>query len=222
MEVNPNGQEDAPAIGRLHVITDFYLQQEHSHMELAQQAIRGGADVIQFRQKSGNIRNKLVGAESTQEVCEDGDVTLLINDHVDIAQAVGAAGVHLGREDFPVAAARSILGPNAIIGATARSPEHALEAYEDGASYIGFGPVFPTQSKYDRTSVKGLNLLAETCEAVPLPVIAIAGITAERVQSVLDAGAHGVAVLSAVALADDPEEATTDLREAIDGAVPSS
>ena len=222
MEVNPNGYDDAPPIGRLHVLTDFNLQQTYSHAELAHRAIEGGADVIQFRQKKGGIRNKLVAAQATQAACSDTDVALLINDHVDIAQAVGADGVHLGQTDFPIAEARAVLGAGPCIGATARSPEQALSAYEAGASYIGFGPVYPTQSKYDTAAKpKGLELLAQTCEAVPLPVIAIAGITPERVASVLEAGAHGVAVLSAVALADAPEAATAELRDALDHAVPN-
>lgn len=220
MELHQNGTQSEKSIGRLHVITDFYLQQRISHAELAQQAIEGGASVVQFRQKRGGIRNKLIAARKLKVVCDEADVPLIINDHLNIAQALGA-GVHLGQDDFPIDEARGILGPEAIIGATATTAAQALQAYEDGADYIGFGPVFMTQSKFNRSSIKGVEGLSAACEAVPIPVIAIAGITSDRVQLALDAGAHGVAVLSAVATADSPKRATRRIRAAIDNAVPS-
>ena len=220
MELNANGTHSKKQVGRLHVISDFYIQQRLSHAELAEQAIAGGADVIQFRQKRGGIRNKLIAARKVKAVCEAAGVPLIINDHLDIAQAL-QAGIHLGQDDFPIDAARAILGDGVIIGATATTPAQAQQAYEDGADYIGFGPVFTTQTKFNRASVKGLEGLSAACDAVPIPVIAIAGITSERVQPALDAGAHGVAVLSAVATATRPERATARIRDAVDGAIPS-
>jgi len=221
MELHQNGTQTETSIGRLHIITDFYLQQQISHAELAIQAIEGGADVIQFRQKRGGIRNKLIAARQLKIVCEEAGVPLIINDHLNIAQALGA-GAHLGQDDFPLPEAREILGSGVIIGATATTAEQARQAYEDGADYIGFGPVFTTQSKFNRSSTKGVEGLAAACDAVPIPVIAIAGITSDRVQPALDAGAHGVAVLSAVATADSPKRATARIRAALDDAVPSS
>jgi thiamine-phosphate pyrophosphorylase len=221
MELHQNGTQTETSIGRLHIITDFYLQQQISHAELAIQAIEGGADVIQFRQKRGGIRNKLIAARKLKIVCEEAGVPLIINDHLNIAQALGA-GAHLGQDDFPLPEAREILGSEVIIGATATTAEQARQAYEDGADYIGFGPVFTTQSKFNRSSTKGVEGLAAACDAVPIPVIAIAGITSDRVQPALDAGAHGVAVLSAVATADSPKRATARIRAALDDAVPSS
>jgi len=221
MELHQNGTQTETSIGRLHIITDFYLQQQISHAELAIQAIEGGADVIQFRQKRGGIRNKLIAARKLKIVCEEAGVPLIINDHLNIAQALGA-GAHLGQDDFPLPEAREILGSGVIIGATATTAEQARQAYEDGADYIGFGPVFTTQSKFNRSSTKGVEGLAAACDAVPIPVIAIAGITSDRVQPALDAGAHGVAVLSAVATADSPKRATARIRAALDDAVPSS
>jgi thiamine-phosphate pyrophosphorylase len=221
MELHQNGTQTETSIGRLHIITDFYLQQQISHAELAIQAIEGGADVIQFRQKRGGIRNKLIAARKLKIVCEEAGVPLIINDHLNIAQALGA-GAHLGQDDFPLPEAREILGSEVVIGATATTAEQARQAYEDGADYIGFGPVFTTQSKFNRSSTKGVEGLAAACDAVPIPVIAIAGITSDRVQPALDAGAHGVAVLSAVATADSPKRATARIRAALDDAVPSS
>ncbi len=207
----------SPDIGTLHVLTDYHLQQEHAHEELARMAIRGGADSIQFRQKHGGIQNILIEARSVADVCRDASLPLIVDDRIDVAQAVDAPGVHLGQNDFPVDAARDILGPDVLIGATATKPGQAADAYEQGADYIGFGPVFPTTSKRNPKSVKGPEGLADACESVPIPVIAIGGITHDRVRPALEAGAHGVAVLSAVATATDPEQATARFRAAIDG-----
>jgi len=216
----PNGSDRA--IGRLHVLTDFHLQQDRSHAELARLAIRGGADTVQFRQKHGGIQNKLIEARTVASVCADASTPLIVDDHLDIAQAIEADGVHLGQEDFPIGSARSVLGSAPIIGATATNPEQAVEAYEMGADYIGFGPVFPTTSKRNPKSVKGPEGLADTCEAVPIPVVAIGGITHDRIRTTFDAGAYGVAVLSAVTTAAAPEQATARFRAAIDGVLRDS
>jgi len=221
---SPNGGPDASdrTVGRLHVLTDFHLQQDRSHAELARLAIRGGADTIQFRQKHGGIQNKLIEARKVAAVCTDASTPLIIDDHLNIAQATDADGVHLGQEDFPVDAARAVLGSAPTIGATVTNPEQAAEAYEMGADYVGFGPVFPTTSKRNPKSVKGPEGLANACEAVPIPVIAIGGITHDRIRATLEAGAYGVAVLSAVTTASDPEQATARFRAAIDGVLRDS
>jgi len=168
-------------------------------------AIQGGAEVIQFRQKHGSVRDMFAEAMAVKKVCEHQEVTFLINDRVDIALAVGADGVHLGQTDLPVSAARSILGPNAIIGVTAPDVELAKLAEKQGADYVGFGPVFLTRSKANPTSVKGVPGLQKFCSSVSLPVIAIAGITVDRTREVLEAGAHGIAVMTAISLAQYPE-----------------
>jgi thiamine-phosphate pyrophosphorylase len=206
-------------LGRLHVITDFHMQQRFSHAELAERAIRGGADSIQFRQKHGGIRNMLIGADNVQGVCREAGVPLIVDDRIDVALSVEAAGVHLGQRDFPIGKARAVVGPDVLVGATATTAEQAASAYEAGADYIGFGPVFPTSSKRNPESVKGPEGLAAACEAVPIPVLAIGGITPDRVQPVLEAGAHGVAVLSAIVATDDPETAANRFRTVMDEAV---
>lgn len=202
-------------IGRLHVLTDFYWQQRYSHAELASLAIAGGADTIQFRQKLGNVRHKLHEARRVAAVCREAGVTLVVDDHLELALAVGADGVHLGQEDFPVAEARRLLGADWLIGATATTVAQAVEAWQAGADYIGFGPVFATTSKANPASVKGLEGLRAVCAAVPIPVIAIGGLTVERVESVLEAGAYGIAVLSGIVTASDPQAATARFREAL-------
>jgi len=203
-------------LGRLHVLTDYHFQQRFSHAELARLAIDGGADLIQFRHKSGKMAHKLLQARDTREVCKEKNVPLLIDDHLDICLATRAAGVHLGQTDFPPAEARRILGDDAIIGATATNMKQAIQAEEDGASYIGFGPVFTTRSKKDPAKVKGLRGLAEACRAVDVPVIAIAGITPARVAPVIEAGAYGVAVMTGITTKAHPEEATRAYRKELD------
>lgn len=219
-EPSTNGKATATTrdIGRLHVLTDFHLQQQRSHAELAQLAIRGGADSIQFRQKHGGIQNILIQAREVATVTRDASMPLIVNDRLDVMQAVDAEGVHLGQDDFPVDEARAILGPEPIIGATATKTSQVVKAYEMGADYVGFGPVYRTTSKRNPKSVKGPEGVRAASEAVPIPIIAIGGITRDRVRPTLEAGAHGVAVLSAVCTANNPERATAQFRAAIDGA----
>ena len=213
--MNSSAQPGGPRLGRFHVLTDFHFQQRYSHAALAELAIRGGADTIQFRQKRGFDRHVLISARRTARVCREMGVPLLIDDRIDLAQAVGASGVHVGQEDLPVGIVRRILGSDAIVGATATTAEQAIEAEEQGASYIGFGPVFRTQSKDNPASTKGLDGLRETCVAVRIPVIAISGITPDRVGGVMSAGAYGIAVMTGVSTADDPASAARSYRQAL-------
>jgi len=203
-------------IGRLHVLTDFHFQQIYTHAELTEMAIEGGADTIQFRQKHGSFRDILHEAEATARVCASRGATLLINDRVDVALAVGADGVHLGQTDMPLTAARRILGPDAIIGITTPTISLAKRAEQDGADYVGFGPVFATHSKASSINVQGLEAVLEICNSINLPVIGIAGITPNRAPDVIRAGAHGVAVMSAVTQASDPVGATRQFYSAIE------
>lgn len=193
-------------IGRLHVITDFFFQQRWSHAELAEFAIRGGADTIQFRQKHGSERDWLSQADELAAVTRQSGTAFIINDGIAIALAVGASGVHLGQGDLPVRIARQLLGSRATIGATATTLSQAQRAERDGADYIGFGPVYPTRSKGNPASVKGLSGLKEVSAGVSIPVIAIGGIKPENVRSALQAGAHGVAIMTALSLSSDPME----------------
>ena len=203
-------------IGRFHVLTDLRFQQRFSHAELARLAADGGADTIQFRQKSGSVRDMLAEAKHAASVCREQGVPFLVNDRLDVALACRADGIHLGQQDFPVRDARRIMGPEAIIGGTATTVEEALAMHEAGADYVGFGPVFPTTGKDNPAPVKGVTNLADVCAAVRIPVIAIAGITVERIGPVIRAGAHGVAVMTAVTTAENPARAARALREELD------
>ena len=209
-----------PALGRLHVLTDFHFQQRHTHAALAAAAAAGGADAVQFRHKTGTARDRLANLVPTVAACRAAGVACLVDDHLDLALAAGADGVHLGALDLPVAAARAVaeaVGRPFVVGATATTAEAAREAQDAGADYVGFGPVFPTGSKASPASVKGLDGLARACAAVAVPVVAIAGVTPERVRPCLDAGAWGVAVMTAVSTAADPTAATAAFRAEIDG-----
>lgn len=203
-------------IGRFHVLTDICLQTHFSHVELAELAIAGGADTIQFRRKDGATREMIRVAEQIQALCKRAGVTFIINDRVDVAIASHADGVHLGQDDFPIPLARKLLGEEAIIGGSAGNMEEARKCLVEGADYIGFGPVYPTTSKGDAGPAAGLGLMKEIVEAIPLPIIAIGGITADNIPPLIQTGVHGIAVISAVCCQNDPAEAARCLRRLLE------
>jgi len=140
---------------------------------------------------------------------------LIVNDRVDVALAIDADGAHVGQDDLPAREARRLLGPDRLLGVSARTVEEAVRAAGEGADYIGFGPVFPTATKGDAGPPRGLEDLRRACRAVTVPIVAIGGITSDNVGDVLVAGAAGVAVIAAVVTAPDMAAATRTLREAI-------
>jgi thiamine-phosphate pyrophosphorylase len=200
-------EKNVKKIGRLHVLTDTDLQNCFSHIELAELAIAGGADTIQFRQKTGETIQMIHIAEQIQALCKRAGVSFIINDRVDVAIASHADGVHLGQGDFPIALARKLLGEGAIIGGSAGNEEEARKCFLEGADYIGFGPVYPTSSKEDAGPASGLDLLREVVKKIPLPIIAIGGINKDNALLVRETWAYGIAVISAVCCEKDPEEA---------------
>jgi len=203
-------------IGHLHVLTDETVQARFTHLEIAEMAIRGGADTIQFREKKRSTKELVELAESLQRLCRARSVPLIIDDRVDIALAVDADGVHLGQRDLPVAAARRLLGPDKIIGGTAATLDEAIAVQNEGADYLGFGHIYATASKEKRGDPKGPGALVEICGALSIPVIAIGGIGQENFLPVLDAGAWGIAVIAAVCAAADPELAARELKRGVD------
>ena len=200
------------AIGRFHVLTDTALQTCFSHVQLAELALAGGADTIQLREKGASTKEMIRAAGEMQRVCRKAGAIFIVNDRVDVAMASGADGVHLGQDDFPIPLARKLLGEKAVIGGSAGTMEEARKCRAEGADYIGFGPVFPTSSKADAGPVGGLELLQRVVEAIPLPIVAIGGITTENAYLVMNAGVHGVAVISAVCCEADPRAAAVSLR----------
>ena len=203
-------------IGRFHVLTDTDLQTRFSHRELAELAIDGGADTIQFRQKAGETRQLILVAKEMQALCRKAGVTFIVNDRVDVAIASQAEGIHLGQNDFPIDLARKLMGEEAIIGGSASNLEEARKCLLEGADYVGFGPVYPTTSKEDAGPVGGLGLLKQVVKEIPLPIIAIGGLTRENTPMVMEAGAHGIAVISAVCCQEDPAEAARCLQRLLE------
>jgi thiamine-phosphate pyrophosphorylase len=206
-------------IGRLHILTDTSIQSRFDSVELAELAIRGGADTIQFRRKSGSTREWILEARQVRAVCRRAGVPMIVNDRIDVAIAADADGVHLGRDDFPIRLARRLLGPHRIIGGSAGSIEEARDAYEEGADYLGCGPIHATATKPDAGPAAGAQLVMAIARVAPIPLIAIGGVTEAGVDLLLGAGAYGIAVVSAVCASPDPEGATRDLRRRIDAAI---
>jgi thiamine-phosphate pyrophosphorylase len=202
-------------IGKLHVLTDTALQSRFSHIELTRLAIAGGADTIQYRQKSGSTREMIEIAQNMKQLCTEAGATFIVNDRLDVAVAAEADGVHLGQDDFPVPLARELIGEGRIIGGSAATMEEARKCLSEGADYVGFGPVFPTTSKDDAGPVSGIDILRQVVETISLPIIAIGGVAAENIPDVMRTGAHGIAVISAVCCQDDPEQATRSLYQAL-------
>jgi thiamine-phosphate pyrophosphorylase len=199
------------------VITDETLQDRFSHVELARLAAAAGADAVQFREKRPWPTRALVEtAAAMRRALEGTRACLVVDDRVDVALAAGARAVHLGRNDLDVATARRALGGDALIGGTANSLEEALRVAVADVDYLGIGPVFGTRSKANPAPPLGLDGFRAIVEAVPKPVIAIGSVTADRVVALLEAGAHGVAVISAVVCQPDPAAAAREFREVID------
>lgn len=203
---------------RLYVITLADAGRGIGHLDVVRAALAGGADALQLRDKGmegGDLFRLAV--EMREAVDASGaDCLFLVNDRADVAVAAGADGVHLGQEDLPAGAARALVGAEMILGVSVGTVEEAVKAREAGADYLGVGPIFPTPSKPDAGKPIGLEGLRGIREEVDLPLVAIGGIDAERVEAVLEAGADGVAVISAVAYARDMEAAVRRLRRAVD------
>jgi len=201
-------------IGRLQVLTD--LDADADPLLVVDAALAAGAPVIQVRAKALTDRELHGLARAVLERCRTAGATCLVDDRIDIALAVGADGVHVGETDLPVDVARRLLGPHAIIGATARNPESARARVAEGADYLGVGPTYATTTKVGLPDPLGPAAVGAVAAAVDVPVVAISGITVERVPEVMAAGVHGVAVVAAVSRAADPGQATADLLAAID------
>jgi thiamine-phosphate diphosphorylase len=173
----------------------------------------GGASVVQLRMKGRSARELFDAACRAVELTR-GKAVLLVNDRPDIALASGADGVHVGEEDLPVAHVRRVVGAKMIVGATMRTLEQAREAIEQGADYVGFGPVFATSTKALTAKARGLEMLAEVVRGLAAPVVAIGGITLDRVAEVARAGAAAAAVISDVLGAPDPAARARDIAAA--------
>jgi len=204
-------------LDRLHlcVITDATLVPGRDHVAIAQAALSAGADMIQLRDKTSDLRTLLAQARAVQALCRSSGAVFIVNDRLDLALASDADGVHVGQDDLPVEAARRLLGPGRILGVSTHERNQAEEAQARGADYIGFGPMFRTGTKDTGYTPRGLNMLREIRAAVSLPILAIGGITLENVVEVIAAGATAPAVISAIVAAPDVAAATAAFRERV-------
>jgi thiamine-phosphate pyrophosphorylase len=187
----------------LYTIADTLARPDLSFVELAKKLCTGGARLLQLRVKDLPTREFLTIAHEVRLICQQAGCLLLINDRADIALAVDADGVHIGQEDLPLAAARTVLGPHKIIGVSTHDADQAVTAERGGADYLGFGPLFGTNTKATGYTARGLDQLRAIRVLVRLPIVAIGGITVERAPSALAAGADAVAMISDLVLADD-------------------
>lgn len=210
-----------PARGdwRVYVITTGPGQARgRSHLEIADAAIRGGATALQLRMKDAPARAMIETARAVARRCREAGVTFIVNDRVDVALAAEANGVHVGQDDLPAEAARGLLGAGPFLGVSAATIEEAGAAARAGADYLGVGAVYATATKADAGAAVGLARIREIAASCELSVVGIGGITLHNAGAVIGAGAAGVAVITAVTMAEDMVEATRRLREEVDRA----
>ena len=198
----------------LYVITDSTYHTTETLLHAVDEACAGGATLIQLREKDTGGRDYLALAQRVKAVTDKYGVPLIIDDRVDVAIACDAAGVHVGASDLPVAVCRRLLGPDKIVGATAKSVEAAKAAYEDGADYLGTGAIYPTTT-HVTTRITPVETLDEICRTVPIPVVAIGGLNADNMDVLADSPIAGVAIVSAVMKADDPRAAAAHIKEKV-------
>ena len=200
-------------VGGLYVITDRQLIPRDHFVEAVEAAVRGGATMVQLREKETPRQEVIRLGRELLAVTRRYGALLIVNDHPAIARAVGADGAHVGREDPPVTEARATLGPEAIIGASCYGDAaRAVAAEQAGADYVAFGTPFPSPTKPKRTDIS-LGIFREVKRQVKVPVFAIGGITVDNARQVIDAGADGIAVVSGVFAAPDVEAAARALAQ---------
>ena len=198
----------------LYFITDSTCVTENRFLPVVEAACRGGATIVQLREKERSTREYMELARATHEITARYGIPLIIDDRVDVALAIGAEGVHVGQSDMPVRDARRLLGPEKIVGATTKTVPQALEAFEQGADYLGCGAIYPTTT-HVKTVITPVETLKEIVKAVPIPVNAIGGLNKENIFVLKESGIAGICVVSAIMKAADPEAATRELKQAV-------
>lgn len=199
----------------MYFITDSTGFSEKEFLYRTEEACKGGVTLLQLREKDKTTREYITLAEKVHEITQRYSIPLIIDDRVDVALAVNAEGVHVGQSDMPVAMARKLMGDNKIVGATAKTVPQALEAYEQGADYLGVGAIYPTTTKV-KTVLTSVDTLKEIVKAVPIKVNAIGGLNKTNTDILKGSGIDGICVVSAIMKADAPYIAAKELREAFD------
>jgi thiamine-phosphate pyrophosphorylase len=202
----------------LYLVTDRDLAGGRATLDIVKAAVRGGTTCVQLREKDCSTLEFIQQALSIKEFLSTHEVPLIINDRLDVAQAVNADGVHLGQTDMPLDMAKNIVGDAMIIGISAESLEDAIEAEKGGADYLGVSPIYATPTKTDTAPPLGLQGLQQIRNAVKIPLVGIGGLTKDNSADVIRHGADGVAVVSAIVAAENPETAAGELKQIITAA----
>ena len=192
---------------RLYLVTNRYQDSVESFLEKVETACRSGVTIVQLREKNLTTNQYYQLAKQVKEITDAYQVPLIIDDRLDVCLAVDAAGLHIGDDELPVSVARQVLGPEKILGVTAKTVERALEAEESGADYLGTGAIFPTTTK-ENAPITLISTLKTICQRVAIPVVAIGGLTSENIDQLIDTGIAGVAVVRDLMQAEDIEAKT--------------
>ena len=192
---------------RLYLVTNRYQDSMESFLEKVETACRSGVTIVQLREKNLTTNQYYQLAKQVKEITDAYQVPLIIDDRLDVCLAVDAAGLHIGDDELPVSVARQVLGPEKILGVTAKTVKRALEAEEGGADYLGTGAIFPTTTK-ENAPITLISTLKTICQRVAIPVVAIGGLTSENIDQLIGTGIAGVAVVRDLMQAEDIEAKT--------------
>ena len=192
---------------RLYLVTNRYQDSVESFLEKIETACRSGVTIVQLREKNLTTNQYYQLAKQVKEITDAYQVPLIIDDRLDVCLAVDAAGLHIGDDELPVSVARQVLGPDKILGVTAKTVKRALEAEEGGANYLGTGAIFPTTTK-ENAPITLISTLKTICQRVAIPVVAIGGLTSENIDQLIGTGIAGVAVVRDLMQAEDVEAKT--------------
>lgn len=200
---------------RLYLVTNRYQDSMESFLEKVETACRSGVTIVQLREKNLTTNQYYQLAKQVKEITDAYQVPLIIDDRLDVCLAVDAAGLHIGDDELPVSVARQVLGPEKILGVTAKTVKRALEAEEGGADYLGTGAIFPTTTK-ENAPITLIPTLKTICQRVAIPVVAIGGLTSENIEQLMDTGIAGVAVVRDLMQAEDIEAKTQAFLKKLD------
>ena len=200
---------------RLYLVTNRYQDSLESFLEKVETACRAGVTLVQLREKTLTTNQYYQLAKEVKEITDAYNIPLIIDDRLDVCLAVDAAGLHIGDDELPVSVARQVLGPEKIVGVTAKTVKRALEAEEGGADYLGTGAIFPTTTK-ENAPITLISTLKTICQRVAIPVVAIGGLTSENIDQLVGTGIAGVAVVRDLRQAEDIEAKTQDFLTKLD------